>query len=114
MNLGSLCTIASTAPKNYALLIWDNEVHQTTGGQPTATAARTSLAAIARGAGIEKAFEVRTEEELRRIYDRILADDGPFVVSVKIAAGPSTGRFDRDVLGHARRFRRAVAELPAR
>ena len=50
MNLGSLCTIATEAPRNLALVIWDNEVHQTTGGQPTATAARSSLAAIARGA----------------------------------------------------------------
>ena len=48
MNLGSLCTIATTAPRNYALVIWDNEVHQTTGGQPTATAVRSSLAGMAR------------------------------------------------------------------
>ena len=66
MNLGSLCTVATEAPPNYALVVWDNEVHQTTGGQPTATAARSSLAAIARGAGIEKALEVRTEDELRQ------------------------------------------------
>ena len=45
MNLGSLCTIAAEAPRNYALVVWDNEVHQTTGGQPTATAFRTSSSA---------------------------------------------------------------------
>src|SRR5262245_21062675 len=56
MNLGSLCTIAAEAPKNYALVVWDNEVHQTTGGQPTATAGRASLSAIARGADIDKAM----------------------------------------------------------
>lgn len=112
MNLGSLCTIATEAPRNYALLVWDNEVHETTGGQPTATAARSSLAAMARGAGIDKAMEVRTEEELRRAYDRILREDGPFVVSVKVARGRSEGRFNRDVLGHTRRFRQALAGLP--
>ena len=109
MNLGSLCTIATEAPRNIALVIWDNEVHQTTGGQPTATAARSSLAAIARGAGVEKALEVRTEEELGRAYDRILREDGPFVVSVKIARGRTEGRLDRDVVGYARRFRQALA-----
>jgi thiamine pyrophosphate-dependent acetolactate synthase large subunit-like protein len=113
MNLGSLCTLATEAPKNYALVVWDNEVHQTTGGQPTATAARSSLAAIARGAGIAQALDVRTEEELRRAYDRILREDGPFVVCVKVAQGRSQGTFDRDVLGHARRFRQALAALPA-
>jgi sulfopyruvate decarboxylase subunit beta len=109
MNLGSLCTIANQAPRNYALVIWDNEVHQTTGGQPTATASRSSLAALARGAGIDKAMEVRTEEELRHAYDRILGEDGPLVVSVKVMKGRAEGRLDRDVVGHARRFARALA-----
>lgn len=113
MNLGSLCTIATEAPRNYALVVWDNEVHQTTGGQPTATAARSSLAAIARGAGIDKAMEVRTEEELGRAYDRILAEDGPFLVCVKVEKGRAEGRLDRDVVGHARRFAQALAALPA-
>jgi len=113
MNLGSLCTIATVAPRNYALVVWDNEVHQTTGGQPTATAARSSLAGIARGAGIEKALDARTEEELRRAYDRIFTEDGPLVVSVKVMPGRAEGRLDRDVVGHARRFARALAALPA-
>jgi thiamine pyrophosphate-dependent acetolactate synthase large subunit-like protein len=113
MNLGSLCTIANQAPRNYALLVWDNEVHQTTGGQPTATAARSSLTAIARGAGIDKAMEVRTEEELRRAYDRMLGEDGPFVIAVKVMKGRAEGRLDRDVVGHARRFAQALAALPA-
>jgi sulfopyruvate decarboxylase subunit beta len=95
------------------LVVWDNEVHQTTGGQPTATAARSSLAALARGAGIERAVEVRTEAELRHAYDRVLAEDGPLVVVVKVAQGRSEGRLDRDVIGRARRFMQALAALPA-
>jgi len=113
MNLGSLCTIATEAPRNFALVIWDNEVHQTTGGQATATAARSSLAAIARGAGIEKALEVRTEDELGRAYDLALRGDGPVVACVKVEKGRAEGRLDRDVLGHARRFMQALAALPA-
>jgi thiamine pyrophosphate-dependent acetolactate synthase large subunit-like protein len=112
MNLGSLCTIATLQPRNYALIIWDNEVHMTTGGQPTATAFRSSFAAIARGAGIEKVLEPRSEAELLEAYDRILSEDGPFVVPVKIAKGQADGRADRDVVGHARRFREALAALP--
>lgn len=112
MNLGSLCTIATTAPRNYALVIWDNEVHQTTGGQPTATAFRSSFAAMARGAGVEKSVEARTEEELQRAWDRILSEDGPFVVSVKVEKGPAEGKLDRDAVGYTRRFMRALAALP--
>ena len=112
MNLGSLCTIANQAPRNYTLIIWDNEVHQTTGGQPTATSARSSLAAIARGAGVDRAIEVRTEEELRRAYDRVFGEEGPLVVCVKVQKGRADGRLDRDVVGHARRFAQALAALP--
>ena len=111
MNLGSLCTIATLAPKNYALVIWDNEVHMTTGGQPTATAFRSSLAAIARGAGIEKALEPKNEDELGRAYNRILTEDGPFVVNVKVEKGPAEGKLDRDVVGHKLGFMKALAAL---
>lgn len=112
MNLGSLCTIATTGPPNYALVVWDNEVHQTTGGQPTATAAGSDLAALARGAGVDKALAVRTENELRHAYDRIFSEPGPFVVSVKVAKGSSESGLDRDVIGGPRRFMRALAALP--
>jgi thiamine pyrophosphate-dependent acetolactate synthase large subunit-like protein len=111
MNLGSLCTIAATAPPNYALIVWDNEVHQTTGGQPTATSGRADLAAIARGAGVEKSMAVRTEQELERAYDRVMTEAGPFVVSVKVAKGRSDGGLDRDVIGYTRRFMHALAAL---
>jgi sulfopyruvate decarboxylase subunit beta len=51
MNLGSLCTIAAETPKNYVLMVWDNEVHQTTGGQATATARKASLVGSRAGPG---------------------------------------------------------------
>jgi len=92
-------------------MVWDNEVHQTTGGQPTATARRASLVAIARGAGIEKGLEVRTPDELERAVDRILAEDGPFVVVVKVDRGSTTAAFDPDVIGQPARFRKALAAL---
>jgi thiamine pyrophosphate-dependent acetolactate synthase large subunit-like protein len=113
MNLGSLCTIATVAPRNYALLIWDNEVHMTTGGQPTATAHRSSLAALARGAGIDKVLEPRDEVELVRAYERVLSEDGPFVVPVKVEKGRGEGRINRDVVGLTLRFAKALQALPA-
>ena len=112
MNLGSLCTIATLRPRNYVLVVWDNEVHMTTGGQPTATAFRSSFAGLARGAGIAKVIEPRDEGELTRAWDRILSEDGPFVVPVKVAKGRAEGRLDRDVVGYTRRFRQALAAVP--
>ena len=109
MNLGSLCTIATLAPKNYALVIWDNEVHQTTGGQATATAFRSSFVGLARGAGIARVLEARDEAALVAAYDRLLHEDGPVVLNVKVAKGRAEGVLDRDVVGYARRFRAALA-----
>ena len=112
MNLGSLCTIATLRPRNFALVIWDNEVHMTTGGQPTATAHRSSLAAIARGAGIEKVLEPKSPAELEQAYRRILGEDGPFLVNVKVEKGRAEGKLDRDVIAYKLRFMKAIAALP--
>jgi thiamine pyrophosphate-dependent acetolactate synthase large subunit-like protein len=89
MNLGSLCTIATLAPRNLALVIWDNESHQTTGGQATATAHRSSFAQMARG-GDREGAGARGRPSWA-VYDRILAEDGPFVVPVKVSRGRSEG-----------------------
>src|SRR5918996_214911 len=38
MNLGSLATIGWTRPANLVVIVWDNALYGTTGGQDTATA----------------------------------------------------------------------------
>ncbi len=114
MNLGVLCTTANVAPSNLAIFVWDNEVHMTTGGQPTATAFRTSLAGIARGAGIEKVIEPANEEELVAAYDRVLSEDGPFFVPVKVDPGYAQGELDRETIWYKLRFMKAIEALPVR
>ena len=111
MNLGLLCTVANEAPANLSIVVWDNEVHQTTGGQPTATALRTSLAGVARGAGIEKVLEPQNEEEVSAAFDRMLNEEGPFFVQVKVEKGLAEGQSNRDLIGYKIRFMRALAEL---
>lgn len=56
MNLGSLATIATQRPKNLLVFIPDNCCYENTGCQPTATAHRTRLDLVAKGAGIEKVY----------------------------------------------------------
>lgn len=114
MNLGLTCTMANQAPPNLSVIVWDNEVHQTTGGQPTATSFRSSLAGIARGAGFEKVVEPANEEELIAVFDRIVSGEpGPFFVPVKVDKGAAQGELDRDVIWYKLRFMRALASLPA-
>jgi sulfopyruvate decarboxylase subunit beta len=69
MNLGSLSTIASQAPDNYLLIIMDNGVYGSTGGQPSATSGKTNLSEVAKGAGIgivKEAFSIQQLGERTR------------------------------------------------
>ena len=113
MNLGQLCTMANQSPPNLSVVVWNNEVHQTTGGQPTATAFKTNLAAVAVGAGFEKVLEPQNEEELSAIFDRVVSGEpGPFFVDVKVDKGAAEGQIDRDPIWYKMRFMRALAALP--
>ena len=85
-NLGILATLGNEQPKNLFVVVWDNECYQSIGGPPTHTASgRVDLAAIARGAGIEQAFIVRTVEEFDDHCARGLASEEPYVVVAKVA-----------------------------
>ncbi len=56
-------------------------------------------------------LEPAGEAELRQAYDRILGEDGPFVVNVKVEKGRAEGKLDRDVIRHTRRFATALAAV---
>jgi sulfopyruvate decarboxylase subunit beta len=85
-NLGILATLGNEQPKNLLVVVWDNECYQSIGGPPTHTASgRVDLAAIARGAGVEQAFTVRTVEEFDTHCAKGLASDVPYVVVAKVA-----------------------------
>jgi thiamine pyrophosphate-dependent acetolactate synthase large subunit-like protein len=84
-NLGILATLANEQPKNLFIVIWDNECYQSIGGPPTHTASgRVDIAAIARGAGIEHAYAVKTLDEFDRHCKAGLRAQSPYVVVAKI------------------------------
>jgi sulfopyruvate decarboxylase subunit beta len=84
-NLGILATLANERPKNLLVIVWDNECYQSIGGPPTHTAAGiVDLAAIARGAGIERAYTVRELEEFGQRCDEALQAKAPFVIVAKV------------------------------
>jgi sulfopyruvate decarboxylase subunit beta len=85
-NLGILATLGNEQPKNLFVVVWDNECYQSIGGPPTHTASgRVDLAAIARGAGVDQAFTVRTVEDFDAHCANGLASDVPYVVVAKVA-----------------------------
>ena len=62
MNLGSLVTIGSIQPRNFIHIIFDNHVHESTGGQPT-TSNKIKISNIAQKANY-KVFNVKTKKKL--------------------------------------------------
>jgi sulfopyruvate decarboxylase subunit beta len=85
-NLGILATLGNEQPKNLLVVVWDNECYQSIGGPPTHTASgRVDIAAIARGAGVDQAFTVRSVEDFDAHCANGLASDVPYVVVAKVA-----------------------------
>ena len=86
MALGVLATIGVSAPKNYAIVVLDNERYLETGAQPTHTAFGVDLAAVARACTISEARTMYTQSELDSDISRIRSAPGPIVAVVKIVA----------------------------
>jgi len=113
--LGVLATVARYRPRNLVVVVLDNGVYATTGAVPSATGKGADLAAIGRGAGIEKSERVADPAALDRSLARATREDGPFLIVVDlppddpaVAAGARAMPFD--IVESAIRFRRALEE----
>jgi len=87
LNLGTLSTVGNYAPANLTSIIFDNESYASTGGLPTATAGKTKLVEIAKGAGISNAVEVSTIEDFTTVVRKAISGHtGPWVIVCKVVA----------------------------
>ena len=117
MGVGSLAVIAAQAPSNLALLVLDNEAFGETGRQAGLTGRRTDLAAMARGAGIEKAFTVGgggeagpSGTDVDALATRLFEAEGPVLCVAKVTLGTDPDSVPpRDGVLLSRRFRAALA-----
>ncbi len=82
MNLGSLVTIGSLKPKNLVQIIFDNNSHESTGGQPT-NSKKIQIDNIAKTTNF-KVFQANTKDELEKKFKRIKNIPGPIFLLVKI------------------------------
>jgi thiamine pyrophosphate-dependent acetolactate synthase large subunit-like protein len=112
MNLGCLATIGKYQPANLTCLIFDNELYQITGGQPTHTGATTDLAAVARGCGVEQAAAVSTHLELRNELARTVDRSGPHIVVAKVDTQLANGFLPRKGILYKYRLMHALGTAP--
>ena len=112
MNLNALATTAVRSPQNLIHIVWDNRQHELTGGQPTATAFRTDLAEVARGAGIERCESVETQDAFEQAFLRAFHEPGPWFISAQTNAARSSGRPPKSPTYLKHRFRESMGVAP--
>ena len=83
MNLGSLVTIGSLKPKNLIHVVFDNNSHESTGGQPT-NSSQINLEKIAKVVNYN-IFVVQSKTKLISVLKNIKKLQGPIFLLVKIS-----------------------------
>ena len=90
MNLGSLTTIGSLKPKNLIHFVFDNNSHESTGGQPTSTK-KIQINKIAEAVNY-KVFKVENEIQLESTIKKIKNLVGPIMILIKINKNKKVGK----------------------
>ena len=108
MNLGSLATIGWVRPANLVVIVWDNGLYGTTGGQDTATARGTDLDAAARAMGISATATVKTLAELDHAMARSRSQSGPWVIVAKVDESAPAVKPPQDCVFIKQRFMAAI------
>jgi sulfopyruvate decarboxylase subunit beta len=76
LSLYNLPTLGNLNPSNLVVFVFDNEVYSGTRiSEPSATAGKTDLAAVARACGIERATTVRDLESFKRETTKALEEN---------------------------------------
>jgi thiamine pyrophosphate-dependent acetolactate synthase large subunit-like protein len=110
MNLGSLATIGWTRPTNLVLIVWDNQLYGTTGGQDTATAHGTDLEAAARAMGAQATATVTSGKDFAAAIERSRFEPGPWVIVAKVAESAPSVKPPLDCVFIKQRFMMAIGQ----
>jgi thiamine pyrophosphate-dependent acetolactate synthase large subunit-like protein len=113
MNLGSLATIGWTRAPNLVVVVWDNALYGTTGGQATATAHGADLEVAARAMGARATATARTEGEFDAAIARSRLEDGPWVIVAKVAESAPAVKPPLDCVFIKQRFMAAIGNPEA-
>jgi thiamine pyrophosphate-dependent acetolactate synthase large subunit-like protein len=109
MQLGSLGTVAATAPKNLAIVVFDNQMYQITGRQKSLTAGTVDLVAMAKGAGLKQSEWASDEAHFEALVERTLKGNGPWLIGARIDGEKPAGVTERDPAKIRSRFMDGIA-----
>jgi thiamine pyrophosphate-dependent acetolactate synthase large subunit-like protein len=109
MGLGSLATIGTQRPRNLAVIVFDNGVYGETGMQPSHTQSGVDLIAVAGACGVATCLDVRDENALADLAQRLKSLNETLFARVLIAADePPRVLPLRDGVALKERFRAAL------
>lgn len=93
MHAGTLAVAAQVAPPSYYHIVFNNGVHDSVGGQPTAIG-NVNLPAFALAAGYRNAVSIKTLEAIAPAIQQARSGGGPALVEVSVRTGarPDLGR----------------------
>lgn len=83
MQMGAFTTIGKYSPSNYVHIIFDNNAHESTGGQPT-NSDTIDFAKIALACNYKSAKLIKTKSNLIKAIPEIKEQKGPLLVVIKI------------------------------
>ena len=89
MGLGSMATVSNLNPSNLKILIIDNELYATTGGQTTVSSV-INYAAMIRGLGVEATISIQSNDDQSLIQGKLnwlLEGNGLQILHVKVQPG---------------------------
>ena len=109
MSMGSVALVAHETPVNFHHVVLDNGAYQSTGGQPTISAA-IDLAPIMQSAGYRRVARAANAAELEAELGENLASPGPTGLHVRVDVSEVEGipRVSHDPEAIRDRFRGAV------
>jgi sulfopyruvate decarboxylase subunit beta len=108
LSLYNLPTLGNLNPSNLAVFVFDNEIYSGTRiSEPTATAGKTDLAAVAKDCGVELATTVRDLDSFQRVAESAVEQNGLRFIVCKV--DPTTEhrqiqRSNEDLWEHKYRF----------
>jgi len=109
MGLGSLAVVGDQAPKNFAVLVLDNETFGETGRQRGLTANRVDIAAVAKSVGFSDVMTVTEQGATASLGRFLFAQPGPVLAVAKIAITEDPWALpEKDGATLAHRFRTAL------
>lgn len=113
MKMGTLATIGHCGPKNFYHIVFDNNAHDSTGGQKTSSDT-VDFAKIALSCGYKFGKTVSTKEDLIKSLENLKSSQGPamLVVKVKKGARKDLSRPDKTPIEYKNEFTEFIRRRP--